>query len=78
MAARLNDTPRRKFTTRFVVHREPQVDADKRIDIEVSARGFKVCIEIKPVDKKRYTTKSLTDTLRTQLVGKYLKGGQNS
>lgn len=78
LAARLNDTPQRKFSTRFVVHREPQVDDDKRTDIEVSTRGFKVCIEIKPVDAKRYSATTLTDTLRKQLTKQYLKGGQNS
>lgn len=78
LAARLNDTPRRKFAARFGVVREPQVDMDKRTDIEVTTRGFKVCIEIKPVDKKRYTAADLVETLKKQLVGRYMKGGQNS
>lgn len=33
LAARLSDTPRRRFIPRFVVHREPQVDENKRADI---------------------------------------------
>lgn len=78
LAGRLNDTPARRFSPRFAVHREPEVDASKRTDIEVSSRGHKVCIEIKPVDKKRYGAAELRDTLRRQLVNQYLKGGSNS
>jgi hypothetical protein len=78
LAARLSDTPLRRFIPRFKVHREPQVDDDKRTDIEVSSAAGKVCIEVKPVDAHRsYTAKSLTETLREQLVGQYLRG-QNS
>ena len=78
LAARLSDTPLRRFIPRFKVHREPQVDDDKRTDIEVSSAAGKVCIEIKPVDSHRnYAANSLTDTLRKQLVGQYLRG-QNS
>lgn len=78
LAGRLNDTPSRRFSPRFAVHREPEVDASKRTDIEVSSRGHKVCIEIKPVDKKRYGAAELRETLRRQLVKQYLKGGSNS
>src|SRR6266498_1864199 len=68
----------RRFIPRFKVHREPQVDDDKRTDIEVSSAAGKVCIELKPVDSTRsYSAKSLTETLRAQLVGQYLRG-QNS
>ena len=78
LAARLSDTPLRRFIPRFQVHREPQVDDDKRTDIEVSSAAGKVCIEIKPVDSLRsYSANSLTQTLREQLVGQYLRG-QNS
>jgi hypothetical protein len=78
LAARLSDTPLRRFIPRFKVHREPQVDDDKRTDIEVSSAAGKVCIEVKPVDAHRsYTANSLTETLRDQLVGQYLRG-QNS
>jgi hypothetical protein len=78
LAARLSDTPLRRFIPRFKVHREPQVDDDKRTDIEVSSAAGKVCIEIKPVDSRRsYSANSLTGTLREQLVGQYLRG-QNS
>ena len=76
LAARLEDTPRRRFTTRFSVTREPTVDADKRTDIEVSTKAGKVCIEIKPLDTSRdYSARSLAeDTLNRQLVGQYLRG----
>lgn len=76
LAARLEDTPRRRFTARFSISREPTVDADKRTDIEVSTTAGKVCIEIKPLDGSRsYSAKSLTDdTLNRQLVGQYLRG----
>lgn len=78
LASRLNDTPQRKFSTRFAVYREPQVDRSRRTDIEVSARGFKVCIELKPLDSGRYSFAELLDTLRRQLVAQYLNGGSNS
>jgi len=76
LAARLEDTPRRSFTARFGVTREPTVDADKRTDIEVSSSAGKVCIEIKPLDKTRsYSAQSLAeDTLGRQLIGQYLRG----
>ncbi|WP_299160477.1 hypothetical protein [Accumulibacter sp.] len=77
LAARLEDTPRRSFTARFVVTREPTVDADKRTDIEVSSKVGKVCIEIKPLDKNRrsYSAQSLAeDTLGRQLLEQYLRG----
>lgn len=76
LAARLEDTPRRSFTARFGVTREPTVDADKRTDIEVSSNAGKVCIEIKPLDKTRsYSAQSLAeDTLGRQLIGQYLRG----
>lgn len=75
LAARLDDTPRRRFIPRFSVTREPQVDDDKQTDIEVSCAAGKVCIEIKPLDSSRgYSANSLADTLKDQLVGKYLKG----
>jgi hypothetical protein len=75
---RISDTPLRRFIPRFKVHREPQVDDDKRTDIEVSSAAGKVCIEIKPVDSHRsYSANSLTQALREQLVGQYLRG-QNS
>jgi len=78
LASRLNDTPRRRFIPRFVVHREPQVDHSNRTDIEVSSQAGKVCIEIKPLDSNRsYSANTLVETLKTQLVGQYLRG-QNS
>lgn len=76
LAARLDDTPRRSFTARFSVTREPAVDADNRTDIEVSSPAGKICIEIKPLGKGRsYSAQSLTDdTLNRQVVGQYLRG----
>lgn len=76
LAARLEDTPRRSFTARFSVAREPTVDGDNRTDIEVSTMAGKVCIEIKPLDESRsYSAQSLTDdTLNRQVVGQYLRG----
>ncbi|VWD09236.1 hypothetical protein [Burkholderia lata] len=75
LAARLRDTP----NGRFSVHREEDVDADNETDIQVSARNWNVCIEIKPVDAKRgYSAVSLTSTIRDQLVGQYLKGFNSS
>jgi hypothetical protein len=75
LAARLDDTPRRRFIPRFAVTREPQVDDEKRTDLEVSCAAGKVCIEIKPLDSSRtYSANSLRDTLKDQLVGQYLKG----
>jgi len=78
LASRLSDTPRRRFIPRFVVHREPQVDHSNRTDIEVSSHVGKICIEIKPIDSTRsYSANTLVETLKTQLVGQYLRG-QNS
>lgn len=74
LAARFQDTPSRRFT----VHREEEVDDDNKTDIQLGASGWKVCIEVKPVDRERvYSAASLTGTLRNQVVGQYLKG-QNS
>ncbi|WP_434660721.1 hypothetical protein P5W99_10935 [Paraburkholderia sp. A3BS-1L] len=71
LAARFRDTPNRRFS----VHREEEVDDDKETDIQLSARNWNVCIEVKPVDHRRgYSAASLTSTLRDQLVGQYLKG----
>jgi hypothetical protein len=78
LASRLSDTPLRRFTPRFVVHREPVVDRDDRTDIEVSGRPGKVCIEIKPIDSMRnYSAPKLAETLREQLAGQYLRGGNS-
>ena len=75
LAARLDDTPRRRFIPRFAVTREPQVDDEKRTDLEVSCAAGKVCIEIKPLDSSRvYSANSLRDMLKDQLVGRYMKG----
>jgi hypothetical protein len=71
LAARFLDTQNRRFS----VHREEEVDADNRTDVQLSCQYGNVCVEIKPVDRKRsYSATSLVDTLRTQIVGQYLKG----
>lgn len=71
LAARFHDTQNRRFS----IHREEEVDANNRTDIQLSCGNGNVCVEIKPTDAKRsYTAKSLADTLRTQIVGQYLKG----
>ncbi|MBB5441608.1 MULTISPECIES: hypothetical protein [unclassified Paraburkholderia] len=75
LAARFRETPNRRFS----VHREEEVDDDKATDIQLSARSWNVCIEIKPVDHRRgYSAASLTSTIRDQLVGQYLKGFNSS
>ena len=75
LAAKFRETQ----NVRFTVHREEEVDDDKKTDIQLSALTFNVCVEIKPVDADRsYSANSLTDTLRTQLVGQYLKGYNSS
>lgn len=44
-------------------------------DIQLSCPAGNVCVEIKPVDSTRsYSANSLTDTLRAQIVGQYLRG----
>lgn len=70
LAARFRDTQHR----RFGIHREEEVDLNNETDIQLSCQDGNVCVEIKPVDKGRYSANSLTDTLRTQMVDKYLKG----
>lgn len=75
LAAKLRETQ----NIRFTVTREEEVDDDKKTDIQLSASTFKVCVEIKPVELDRgYSANSLTDTLKTQLVGQYLKGYNSS
>lgn len=71
LAARFLDTQNRRFS----VHREEVINADNRTDIQLSCQYGNVCVEIKPVDRDRsYSAMSLVDTLRTQIVGQYLKG----
>lgn len=72
LAAKFQDTQ----NLRFSVHREEEVDDDKRTDIQLACATAKVCVEIKPLDRSRsYSASSLTeDTLKRQLVGQYLKG----
>lgn len=75
LAAKFRDTQNRRFN----VHREEEVDDDKKTDIQLSCRFGNVCVEIKPVDVNRgYSANSLTDTLQTQIVGQYLKGYNSS
>lgn len=75
LAAKLRDTQYRRFS----VHREEELDDDKKTDIQVSCKYGNVCIEIKPVERmttrSKYSANFLTeDTLRRQIVGQYLKG----
>lgn len=72
LAAKYQDTQ----NLRFSVHREEEVDDDKRTDIQLACATAKVCVEIKPLDSTRsYSASSLVDdTLKRQLVGQYLKG----
>lgn len=75
LAAKFRDTQNRRFS----VHREEEVDDDKKTDIQLSCRFGNVCVEIKPVDVDRsYSANALTDTLQTQIVGQYLKGYNSS
>lgn len=75
LAAKFRDTQNRRFN----VHREEEVDDDKKTDIQLSCRFGNVCVEIKPVDANRgYSANSLIDTLQTQIVGQYLKGDNSS
>lgn len=71
LAARLQDTQHRRFS----IHREEEVDADNKTDIQLSCQYGNVCVEIKPVDAGRtHSANTLVETLRTQIVGQYLKG----
>lgn len=75
LAAKFRDTK----NCRFTAHREEEVDDDNKTDIQLSASTFNVCVEIKPVDGSRnYSANSLVDTLKTQIVEKYLKGYNSS
>lgn len=76
LAAKFLDTQNRRFS----VHREEEVDDDKRTDIQLACAAAKVCVEIKPLDKDRsYSASSLVeDTLKRQIVGQYLKGLNSS
>lgn len=71
LAARFRDTQHRRFS----IHREEEVDANNLTDIQLSCQYGNVCIEIKPVNESRgYSANTLVNTLRTQIVGQYLKG----
>lgn len=71
LAQKFRETQNRRFS----VHREEEVDNSNKTDIQLSCQAGNVCVEIKPVDSTRsYSANSLTDTLRTQIVGQYLRG----
>jgi hypothetical protein len=75
LASKFRDTQNRWFS----VHREEEVDNDKKTDIQLSCRFGNVCVEIKPADADRsYSANSLVDTLQTQIVGQYLKGNNST
>lgn len=62
----------------YTVHREEELDDDKKPDVQLSTVHGSVCVEIKPLDASRsYSATSLVDTLRDQLVGQYLKGANS-
>jgi hypothetical protein len=74
LAAKFRETQNRRFS----VHREEEVDDDNMTDIQLSCAAGNVCVEIKPVDATRYSANSLTGTLKTQIVGQYLRGTNSS
>ena len=75
LAAKFRDTQ----NIRFSVHREEEVDDDKKTDIQLSCPAGNVCVEIKPVNSGRgYSANSLTSTLQTQIVEQYLRGRNSS
>lgn len=77
LAARLSE---RVPLARFNVQREEEVDDNKKTDIQLSTSNkYVVCLEIKPLDSHgRYSASELVDTLRTQILGQYLKGYNSS
>jgi hypothetical protein len=79
LAGRLEDTPGRHFGARSRVSRETEADLGNKPDIEVVAAAGRVPVEVKPIDKERYSANSLADTLRDQIVAKYLvRGGSRN
>jgi hypothetical protein len=75
LASKFRDTQNRRFN----VHREEEVDNDKKTDIQLSCRFGNVCVEIKPADATRgYSANSLVETLETQIVGQYLRGNNST
>lgn len=77
LAARLSE---RVPLARFNVQREEEVDDNNKTDIQLSTSNkYVVCLEIKPLDSDgRYSAAELVDTLRTQILGQYLKGYNSS
>lgn len=74
LAARLDETCGRHG---FRVSREDEVDAGKKPDVHVHHAKGTVCLEIKPLDKKRSTHQKLEEALENQLIDQYM-GGRNS
>ena len=74
LAARLEEACGRRV---FGVTREPEGDEGKKPDIYVYHAKGTVCLEIKPLDKTRYTPKKLQEALEAQLVDQYM-GRRNS
>lgn len=75
LAARLDDAPVKRFKARYRPSRESEVDLGNKPDIEVTAAAGRVPVEVKPVDKDRYSANDLIATLRNQLLEKYLARG---
>ena len=61
----------------FGVTREPEGDEGKKPDVYIHHAVGTVCLEIKPLDSKRYSPKELKEALEDQLVGQYM-GWRNS
>ena len=74
LAARLEETCGRHG---FRVTREDEVDEGKKPDIHIHHAKGTVCLEIKPLDSKRYSPKKLKEALEGQFVGQYM-GRRNS
>jgi hypothetical protein len=74
LAARLDETCGRHG---FRVSREDEVDASKKPDVHIHHAKGTVCLEIKPLDKERYSARELKAAISDQLVDQYM-GGRNS
>lgn len=74
LAARLEEACGRQG---LGVTREPEVDGGKKPDVHVHHAKGTVCLEIKPLYKKRPTPKGLERALENQLVAQYM-GRRNS
>ena len=68
----------RESRRRYDVVREVEVAEGKKPDIRLSnPKAGLVSVEIKPLDKNRYSFESLKDAISTQLVGQYMKAARS-